>query len=115
MPEITFDWANNMAGLDRSDVGKVVSFLTGHGLLMSSRARFDRATDPACRLCGSEDETAHHLLHECGDLVEERSRLTNCNPQARTRAVINFARESMDRLLNVSQMGALGATAGPSD
>lgn len=58
--------------LNKKQLRKVVGLFTGHCQLRKHLNNIGVADDPACRLCGEEDETPFHILCECPVLAAKR-------------------------------------------
>jgi len=51
--------------LNRKDLSCCIQAITGHNHLMYHQVKCRLKTDPICRLCNEEDETAWHLISAC--------------------------------------------------
>ena len=50
----------------------MVQMITGHNFLNRHESLVNPGTDPTCRLCREEDESAWHLIGECPMLRAKR-------------------------------------------
>jgi len=59
---------------ERSDIGLLIRWLTGHNFLRYHRSLLDKTglTSPMCRFCGTEPETAFHIILHCPAFDKER-------------------------------------------
>ena len=59
--------------LSRSDLGRLVQFITGHCNMNRHGNKKNPNLDPICRLCKEEEETPWHIVRECPCLISLRS------------------------------------------
>ena len=57
---------------NRTQIRVVVGLLTGHNNLRRHLHVMGLSNDPACRKCGTEEETSVHILCECEALASLR-------------------------------------------
>ena len=58
--------------LDRRSLRSLTWFVTGHGPLGYHLKKIGKTTTDTCRFCGTETETAEHILCDCGALSRKR-------------------------------------------
>jgi len=54
---------------------KIVEMITGHFRLRKHLQTLGKVFEPDCRKCGTEEETAHHIVCECPGIKSIRVRL----------------------------------------
>ena len=60
--------------LDRSNLSRLVQFLTGHNKLKRHKNIQDGVTNPySCRLCEEDEESSYHVIAECPAMQTIRS------------------------------------------
>ena len=65
---------NNIKKLDKTKIGRLVRFYTGHAWLRRHQSLVDKNnTDISCRLCGRESEESFHILATCPVLADWRA------------------------------------------
>ena len=58
--------------MSRTDLGKMVQFLTGHNYLRYHLVKMAKSVDSICRLCEEAEESSWHILTECPVLEPQR-------------------------------------------
>ena len=71
-PEINDKLSKNLGKIKRDDLGKMVSFITGHCNMNRHLNLIDASHDLNCRLCGEAEETPEHVMKSCPSLVSRR-------------------------------------------
>ena len=61
-----------LLSFNRTQIRVVVGLLTGHNTLRRHLHVMGLSNDPACRKCGTEEETSVHILCECEALASLR-------------------------------------------
>ena len=61
-----------LLSFNRTQTRVVVGLLTGHNTLRRYLHVVGLSNDPACRKCGTEEETSVHIFYECEALVSLR-------------------------------------------
>ena len=61
-----------LLSFNRTQMRVVVGLLTGHNTLRRHLHVMGLSNDPACRKCGTEEETSLHILCECEALASLR-------------------------------------------
>ena len=69
--------ANALINSNKSTIGRFVRFITGHAFIKWHNEVIKQKTnkpsgDTICRICGSEPETAEHIITRCPVLVQDR-------------------------------------------
>jgi len=64
---------------DRSDIGLLMRWITGHNFLRYHRSLLDKTglTSPMCRFCHTEPESAYHIILHCPAFNDERRLILN--------------------------------------
>ena len=82
----------------RSDIGKLVQFITGHCNLLRHKSLQDKSIEPMCRLCNEEEETPWHLATECPVLMTNRGKFFHgqilCNVEWSPGQLLRFCKGS---------------------
>lgn len=77
--------------------------ITGHCSLRKHLHKIGKATEPDCRLCGMDDETAFHILCECP--ATERVRITEYDkPKITTEDIIKEPKVKMAKFLKEANL-----------
>ena len=71
-PEINDKLSKSFGKIKRDELGKMVSFITGHCNMNRHLNLIDPSHDLNCRLCGEEEETPEHVLTSCPSLISRR-------------------------------------------
>jgi len=60
---------------ERKTLKVIVEMITGHCRLWKHLHTIGKVSEPDCRKCGMEEETAHHIVGECPAIKSIRVRL----------------------------------------
>jgi hypothetical protein len=63
---------------NRTIVGRLIQFITGHCNLMYHASKINNFLDPSCRRCQSANETPIHLIRSCPTLTQTRREFFDC-------------------------------------
>jgi len=83
LPEPDLAVSKHLISMNRPNLCLLVQFYTGHTLLKSHLCKMGVISDPVCRLCVEDDETASHIAFECPALECIRREYNLCNSEVR--------------------------------
>ena len=98
-----------LVNLDRQSLGMMVQIITGHCRLNYHESKINATTNPSCRFCQWEDETAWHLIGECPAFWRSRTDIFNYSflenpPEWKVGQLLKFIRKiKLKELLNPGQ------------
>ncbi len=68
--------SKGLINLGRKELGRLISFITGHGNLNRHESLIDPNVDPLCRLCMEAEEEPIHLATECPLTIAIRNKFS---------------------------------------
>ena len=71
-PEVNDKLSKNLGKIKRDELGKMVSFITGHCNMNRHLNLIDASYDLNCRFSGEAEETPEHVMKSCPSLVSGR-------------------------------------------
>ena len=69
------DRVRQLLSYSRSQLKTIVEAITGHCSLKKHMHTMGKVSEPDCRKCGLEDETAFHILCDCPTIMSLRVRI----------------------------------------
>ena len=73
-PNVNKQISHELIRLSRKDLGLMVQLLTGHNRLRYHQFKVDPSSNPNCRECKTESETAVHVMGDCPAFKNRRMR-----------------------------------------